>query len=67
MREGLGQSYKLQNGGQGNNRGKREVSVEIMLKKLEGYMIKIYLYLINLKVSTTILTDSLTGDSLPTD
>ena len=44
--EGLGQSYKLENGGQGNNRGKREVSVEIMQKKLEGYAIKIYLYLI---------------------
>ena len=36
--------------------------MEIMLKKLERYMIKIYLYLINLEVSEvsmTISTDSL--------
>ena len=30
-----------------------------MLKKLERYAIKIYLYLINLEVSITISTDSL--------
>ena len=39
-----------------------KVLVEIVQKKLEGYVIKNYLYLINLKVSITISTDSRTTD-----
>ena len=35
-----------------------EVSVEIVLKKIEGYVITNYLYLINVKVSISISTDS---------
>ena len=59
LREGLEQSYERdwskvtneKNGGQGNKRALKEkeieVSVEIVLKKKEGYVIKNYLYLIN--------------------
>ena len=43
------------NGGQGNKRTLKEkeieVSVEIVLKKIEGYVIKNYLYLVNVEVS----------------
>ena len=46
------------NGGQGNKRALKEkeieVSVEIVLKKIEGYVIKNYLYLINVEVSRSI-------------
>ena len=46
------------NGRQGNKRTLKEkeieVSVEIVLKKIEGYVIKNYLYLINVEVSRSI-------------
>ena len=51
------------NGGQGNKRVLKEkeieVSVEIVLKKIEGYVIKNYLYLIYVEVSISISTNSL--------
>ena len=46
------------NGGQRNKRALKEkeieVSVEIVLKKIEGCVIKNYLYLINVEVSRSI-------------
>ena len=61
------------NGGQGNKRAlkekKIEVSVEIVLKKIEGYVIKNYLYLINVEVSRSINFNfnRQSTDKLPTD
>ena len=59
----MGRSYKLQNGEQGNDRRTRKkVSMEIMLKKIEGYVFNIYLlkaFITNLEVVITISTDSL--------
>ena len=59
----MGRSYKLQNGGRGNDRWTRKkVSMEIMLKKIEGYVFNIYLlkaFITNLEVVITISTDSL--------
>ena len=50
LREGLGQSYKGKKWRTGQQTALKEkeieVSVEIALKKLEGYVIKNYLYLI---------------------
>ena len=60
------------NGGQGNKRALKEkeieVSVEIVLKKIEGYVIKNYLYLINVEVSRSINFNfnRQSTDSLPT-
>ena len=61
------------NGGQGNKcalkKKEIEVSVEIVLKKIEGYVIKNYLYLINVEVSGSInfnFNRQFT-DKLPTD
>ena len=51
------------NGGQRNKHALKEkeieVSVEIVLKKIEGYVMMNYLYLINVEVSISILTNSL--------
>ena len=59
------------NGGQGNKRALKEkeieVSVEIVLKKIEGYVIKNYLYLINVEVSRSINFNRQSTDKLPTD
>ena len=61
------------NGGQGNKRTLKEeeieVSVEIVLKKIEGYVIKNYLYLINVEVSRSINFNfnGQSTDKLPTD
>ena len=64
-------------GGQGNKCKRAlkekeiEVSVEIVLKKTEGYVIKTYLYLINVEVSRSIskyleVSISISTDRLPT-
>ena len=61
------------NGGQGNKRALKEkeieVLVEIVLKKIEGYVIKNYLYLINVEVSRSINFNfnRQSTDKLPTD
>ena len=65
----MGRSYKLQNGGRGNDRRTRKkVSMEIMLKKIEGYVFNIYLYHVSLKAFITNLEVVITisTDSLPT-
>ena len=60
-------------GRQGNKRALKEkeieVSVEIVLKKIEGYVIKNYLYLINVEVSRSINFNfnRQSTDKLPTD
>ena len=55
------------NGGQGNKRALKEK--EIVLKKIEGYVIKNYLYLINVEVSRSINFNfnRQSTDKLPTD
>ena len=61
------------NGGQGNKRTLKEkeidISVEIVLKKIEGYVIKNYLYLTNVEVSWSINFNfnRQSTDKLPTD
>ena len=61
------------NDGQGNKRALKEkeieVSVEIVLKKIEGYVIKNYLHLINVEVSQRINFNfnRQSTDKLPTD
>ena len=65
----MGRSYKLQNGGRGNDRRTRKkVSMEIMLKKTEGYVFNIYLYHVSLKAFITNLEVVITisTESLPT-
>ena len=61
------------NGGQGNKRALKEkeieVLVKIVLKKIEGYVIKNYLYLINVEGSRSINFNfnQQSTDKLPTD
>ena len=65
----MGRSYKLQNGGRGNDRQTRKkVSMEIMLKKTEGYVFNICLYHVSLKAFITNLEVVITisTNSLPT-
>ena len=44
-----------------------EVLVEIVLKKIEGYVIKNYLYLINVEVCRSINFNRQSTNKLPTD
>ena len=71
---GIGAKLQMKkNGGQGNKRALKEkeieVSVEIVLKKIEGYVIKNYLYLKKVKVSRSININfkRQSTDKLPTD